>query len=69
MPKKLPTESAAMQESRKMQDILEANIRLNIRLLEKEYGYKFDSYEIDLVMLKMITSNHQYYVRESKKEK
>ena len=59
---RLPKINLRKQQSRVMQNLLESKIQQSIIDLEKENNYKFESYEVDNVLLDMIKNNHRSYL-------
>ena len=58
----LPKVNDRKQESTIKQTSLKLKLLNTIEEFEKEYGYKFQSYEVDNVLLEMIKRNHESYL-------
>lgn len=61
--KNLPKLNKRKHESIIKQNELSCKLFRFIEQFEKENNYKFESYEIDNVLLNIIKNNHEYYIR------
>lgn len=59
----LPKINKRKQRSKIQQNALYLEIAKTIEKFEKDNDYKFESYEVDNILLDMIKRNHESYLR------
>lgn len=58
----LPKVNERKQQSKIQQNSLKLKIMETIQEFEKQNNYKFESYEVDNILLEMVKRNHESYL-------
>lgn len=58
----LPKVNERKQQSKIQQNALKLELRKTIEEFEKANNYKFESYEVDNILLEMVKQNHESYL-------
>jgi hypothetical protein len=58
----LPKVNERKQQSKIQQNALKLELMKTIKEFEKQNNYKFESYEVDNILLEMVKRNHESYL-------
>lgn len=58
----LPKVNERKQQSKIQQNALKLELMKTIEEFEKQNNYKFESYEVDNILLEMVKRNHESYL-------